>query len=84
MSWLESKSKMVRVILRNGACKRTKDRVKQYGPLMWLNDSGACFCFQGEEGHLLSSLHGIGGWEGWLPDKEIFLDEADLVVFDKK
>lgn len=59
-------------ILPNTADQRTKERIKQHGPLFNVLQRGNPICFFGEEAVLLESVK--SSWTGWIPTSHIAIN----------
>ena len=60
---------MAHVTPNGRACMRTKNRVREHGPIFTiLNEKESVPCLDGEAGFLFRS---DDGWEGWIPKAEI-------------
>jgi hypothetical protein len=59
---------VIRVAANENASQRTKNRVREHGPLFSVEDeSKSVRCLSGKSGILLRS----GEWFGWLPVEEV-------------
>lgn len=65
----------VRLEPRENASRRTKNRIKQYGPIFEFVRLGNPQCFNGEGAISVRSFNGT--WAGWFPRNEV-----DGVVVD--
>jgi hypothetical protein len=63
---------LIRVEAKKNASQRTKNRVREHGPLFSvIKESKSVRCLSGKSGILLES----GEWSGWIP-----LDEVSFTV----
>ena len=53
----------------NAATKRTKERIKQFGPEFFLIRIDQPVCMGGVDSLLVESIH--SNWKGWLPKSEV-------------
>ena len=75
----------IKVNWNNKACNRTKNRIREHGPIFRVADArNSVWCMDGRSALLLvsqtrHSSNGMGGrehWTGWLPLDEIDFEPA--------
>lgn len=69
-----------RITAKSSASRRTKNRIKEKGPLFFFIEERDVSCFNGEKASLFvngTNWSSANLWEGWFPNNEIEVEIVD-------